>query len=116
MLALTYVYQLLCSFRYLFARQATWGVFCLVVLGIIGTHHPEGLSSLCQFWQMGERDYHRLLHFFHSTAWSLEPLVTHWSQLVLHQEVAVTVEGRIVLLGDHTYVVKDATRMPGVVT
>lgn len=116
MLALPYVYQLLHSFRYLFARHATWGVFCLVILGMIGTHHPEGISSLCRFWQMGEADYHRLLHFFHSSAWSLECLVTHWSQLVLDQQVAVTVGGRTVLLGDHSYVVKDATRMPGVVT
>ena len=32
------------------------------------------------------------------------------------QHVAVMVQGRTVLLGDHTYVVKDARRMPGVVT
>lgn len=116
MLALSYVYQLLHSFRYLFARHATWVVFCLVILGVIGTPHPEGVSAWCRFWQMGEPDYHRLLHFFHSSAWSLDPLVTHWSQLVRHQAVAVTVAGRAVLIGDHTYVVKDATRMPGVVT
>jgi len=42
--------------------------------------------------------------------------VTHWSQLVLHQEVAVIGEGRTVLVGDHPYVVKDATRLPGGVT
>lgn len=35
---------------------------------------------------------------------------------MLDQQVTVTVEGRAVLLGDHTYVVKDARRMPGVVT
>jgi hypothetical protein len=34
----------------------------------------------------------------------------------LSQHVAVEVEGRKVLLGDHTAVVKDARRMPGVVT
>jgi hypothetical protein len=42
--------------------------------------------------------------------------VRHWSHLVLSQQVAVSVEGRAVLLGDHTAVVKDARRMPGVVT
>ncbi len=34
----------------------------------------------------------------------------------MDQQVTVRVEGRAVLLGDHTYVVKDARRMPGVVT
>ena len=32
------------------------------------------------------------------------------------RHVAVMVQGRSVLVGDHTYVVKDARRMPGVVT
>lgn len=116
MLALRYVYQLLHSFRYLFARHATWGTFCLLILGLIGTHQPDGISAVCRFWQLGEPDYHRLLHFFHSSAWSLHALVVHWSQVVLSQQVAVTVAGRVVLVGDHTYVVKEARRMPGVVT
>jgi hypothetical protein len=35
---------------------------------------------------------------------------------VLNPHLAVEVEGRHILLGDHTAVVKDARRMPGVVT
>jgi hypothetical protein len=34
----------------------------------------------------------------------------------MHQQVAIRVQGRAVLIGDHTAVVKDARRMPGVVT
>lgn len=116
MLALNYLYQILSTFRHLFSRRSTWVSFCLVILGLIGNHHTDGLSSLCRFWRMDEADYHRLLHFFHSSAWCLDALVAHWGHCVVSQRVAVTVEGRAVLLGDHTYVVKDAMRMPGVVT
>lgn len=116
MLALTYLYQMLATFRHLFSRHTPWVLFCVVILGFIGTPHLDGLTSLCRFWLMEEADYHRLLHFFHSSAWSLDALVSHWSHLVLSQQVAVTVHGRVVLLGDHTAVVKDARRMPGVVT
>jgi DDE superfamily endonuclease len=116
MLALHYLYHMLGTFRPLFARHTPWVLFSLVVLGLIGTSHMEGLSSLCRFWLLEEADYHRLLHFFHSSAWCLDTLVTHWSHLVLRQQVAVTVQGRAVLLGDHTMVSKDARRMPGVVT
>jgi hypothetical protein len=42
--------------------------------------------------------------------------VAHGSGLGVDQQVTVRVEGRAVLLGDHTYVGKDARRMPGVVT
>jgi hypothetical protein len=93
-----------------------WRLFCLIIIGFVATPHLEGLSSLCPFWLSHDADYHRLLHFFHSTAWQLEPLIAHWRGLVLSQHVAVEVQGRQILLGDHTAVVKDARRMPGVVT
>jgi hypothetical protein len=114
--ALLYLYQMLETFRHLCSRRTPWLLFCLIISGFIVTPHPEGLSSLCPFWLAHDSDYHRLLHFFRSSAWQLEPLIAHWSGLVLSQHIAVVVEGRHVLLGDHTAVVKDARRMPGVVT
>ncbi len=65
---------------------------------------------------MEEPGDHQLLHFFHASAWCLDAVVVYWSRLVMAQHVAVMVQGRPVLVGDHTYVVKDARRMPGVVT
>jgi hypothetical protein len=114
--ALSYLSQLLSTFRHLFARHLPWTMFCAVIFGFIGSHHVEDLTSLCRFWHMDETGYHQLLHFFYSSAWCLEAVAAHWSHLVLAQHVAVMVQGRTVLLGDHTYVVKDARRMPGVVT
>ena len=114
--ALLYLYQMLHTFRSLFARHLPWVTFCVVILGFIGSYHLEAVTSICRFWHMDEIGYHRLLHFFHSCAWCLDALVAHWSGLVLDQQVTVMVEGRAILLGDHTYVVKDARRMPGVVT
>lgn len=114
--ALSYLYQMLHTFRHLFSRHLPWTLFCVVILGFIGSHHVEAVTSLCRFWHMDVTGYHQLLHFFHSSAWCLDAVVAHWSRLVLAQGVAVTVQGRTVLLGDHTYVVKDARRMPGVVT
>jgi hypothetical protein len=114
--ALPFLYQMLDTFRHLFSRRTPWLLFCLMMIGFIVSPHPEGLSSLCPFWLAHDADSHRLLHFFHSSAWQLEPLIAHWSALVLGQHVAVGVAGRYILLGDHTAVVKDARRMPGVVT
>jgi DDE superfamily endonuclease len=114
--ALSYLYQMLSTFRHLFARHLPWTMFCAVILGFIGSHHVEAITSICRFWHLDETGYYQLLHFFHSSAWCLDAVVAHWSRLVLAQHVAVMVQGRTVLLGDHTYVVKDARRMPGVVT
>jgi hypothetical protein len=59
-----------------------------------------------------QRVYHRLLRFFRSTAYGYGELLDAWQRYVLSQEVTVEVEGRSVLLGDHTHVVKDGGRMP----
>lgn len=114
--ALLYLAQMLVTFRPLFTRQLPWTMFCAVILGLIGSHHVEGITSRCRFWSMDERGYHQLLHFFHASAWCLDAVVVYWSRLVVAQHVAVMVQERVVLLGDHTDVVKDARRMPGVVT
>ena len=114
--ALLYLFQLLSTFRPLFARHLPWTMFCAVILGFLGSHHLEAITALCRFWPMKEPGYHQLLHFFHASAWCLDAVVVYWSHLVVAQHVAVTVQGRPVLVGDHTYVVKDARRMPGVVT
>lgn len=114
--ALTSLYQMLHTFRHLFSRHLPWSTFCLVILGFIGSPHIEAITSICRFWHLDVSGYHHLLHFFHSSAWCLDAVVAHWGSLVLDQHVTVMVQGRAVLLGDHTYVVKDARRMPGVVT
>lgn len=113
---LTYVYHALGSFRSTFSRHRTWLVFVMIVLGFLGATEMIGVSSLCRFWGLDVHGYHRLLHFFRSTAWSLEALVDRWSAFVLSQQIAILVATRTVLIGDHTYVAKDGRRMPGVVT
>ncbi len=54
--------------------------------------------------------------FFRAKSYRLATLYATWQRYVLSQEVAVEVEQRCVLLGDHTHVVKDGGHMPGVVS
>lgn len=104
------------TFRGCFARERTWVVFCMVILGFIGANEMIGVTSLCRFWGLGETGYKMFLNFFRSSAWSLPSIVFFWGQFVLSQNKLVFVGGRVVLQGDHTFVPKDGRRMPGVVT
>jgi hypothetical protein len=54
--------------------------------------------------------------FFRSKAYRYGELLATWQRYVLSQQQAVELQGRCVLLGDHTHVVKDGARMPGVVS
>jgi hypothetical protein len=91
-------------------------MFCIVVLGFIGTDELIGVTSFCRFWGFGEKAYSALLHFFRYSVWSSEMLIFQWAAFVLSQNETVLVQGRAVLLGDHTYAPKDGRRMAGVVS
>jgi len=110
------VYHGLRCFRSAFSRERSWLLFCAVVLGLLAAPEMIGVSSLCRFWGSGERGYHRLLHFFRSQAYRREGLLEVWQRYVVARAARVEVDGRCVVLGDHTHVVKDGGRMPGVVS
>jgi hypothetical protein len=88
----------------------------MVILGFIGATDMTGITSFCRFWGLGESAYYAFLNLFRSEAFSLYMLICHWTNFVLAQNETIMVEGRAVLLGDHTYAPKDGRRMPGVVT
>ncbi len=113
---LRYVYHALESFQSVFSRQRSWLLFAAVVLSFLAAPEMVGVTSMCRFWLGDERGYHRLLHFFRSKAYGYGELLGAWQRYVLSQAAGVEVEGRCVLLGDHTHVVKDGARMPGVVS
>ncbi len=113
---LGYLYDALIDFRKVFSRHRSWLIFVMIVLGFIGSSEMVGVSSFCRFWLLDTPGYHVLLHFFRSTAWNLNTLLEHWFVFVLSQEQSLLSQGRLVTLGDHTYVPKEGRRIPGVVT
>lgn len=54
--------------------------------------------------------------FFRARSYRLSSLREAWHRFVLSKAIGVEVDGRLVLPGDHTHVVKDGGRMPGVVS
>ena len=113
---LGYIYKSLEEFRNVFSRQSAWLIFVMVVLGFMGATEITGVSSFCRFWLLDVNGYYCLLRFFRSDAWSLEQLTQRWGQFVLAQGETVKLNGRAVVLGDHTHIPKDGRRMPCVVT
>ncbi len=115
---LIFFFNSLRFFRSLFSRERTWLLFCMVIIGFIGSFEVVGVSSFCRFWGTGTNVYIALLNFFRSNAWSLNILICQWATFVLQQNVVYMLEhsGQAVLFGDHTYVAKNGRRMPGVVT
>ena len=93
MLALRYVYQLLHSFRSLFARHATWVTFCLIILGLLGTHHLEGVSAVCRFWQWASQT-------ITACCFSIRRWPRHALESARVKPPGGRVAGRVVLVGE----------------
>ncbi|MBM4103742.1 MAG: transposase [Planctomycetes bacterium] len=99
-----------------FSRQATYCWFVVVFAGLILRTDTFGVSSIIRALALAPETYPCLLHFFHSTAWSIETIMPIWWRWLVQQNVAYRVADRLVMLGDHTKTPKDGRKMPAVTT
>jgi hypothetical protein len=99
-----------------FSRQTTYCWFVLVFVGFILRTDNFGISSIIRALTLAPENYTCLLHFFHSTAWDVEGIMSIWWQWVVKKDVAYRINNRLVIVGDHTKTPKDGRKMPAVTT
>lgn len=74
-----------------------------------------GVTSIVRDLSLPSCSYETLIHFFHSTAWSLDEIRSTWCRVVRRMAPLYTLEdGRIVFIGDGVKQPKEARKMPGV--
>ena len=113
---LKYLENFLRAMRPAFSRQATFVWFVIVFVGFLLRNDTFGVSSIVRALSLMPESYTCLLHFFHSTAWTVEELMTLWWGWLAARKVAYQTGGRLVLVGDHTKAPKDGRKMPAVTT
>jgi len=104
------------SLRPAFSREATFSLFIIAVIGIMLRDDTYGVTSIVRALSLDQSVYPCLLHLFHSSAWNKDCLFLKWTKFVLSEGMAHEVNGRIVLVADHTKQPKDARKMPEVTT
>lgn len=100
------------SLRPAFTRDATFTLFVVASAGIMLRYDDYGVSSIVRALALAPSAYPCLLHLFHSTAWDKDRLLLAWMGFLLREGVALEVNGRAVVLGDHTKQPKDGRKMP----
>lgn len=73
-----------------------------------------GVTSILRDLALHPRGYETLIHFFRSSAWSLDSLRRTWLEVVQRVAPLFLIQGRVVLVGDGMKQAKEARRMPGV--
>jgi len=103
------------TLRPAFTRYRTFVWFAVSLAGMTVRDDHMGVTSYIRTLGLKESCYGRLLDFYHSSAVNLERLTSLWTELILRlNPLVITVNGRIILVGDGIKVAKSGRKMPGV--
>ena len=114
MAVLSYLETVLTSFRCCFKRSAAYHWFVVVICGLMVRTDHLGVSSVIRGLGLPGSRYECLIHFFRSTAYSLNKLRKVWYSIVRKSGALYQINKRNLLIGDGTKQPKEGRYMPGV--
>ncbi len=107
------VFQLLALFRSQFTREATFIWFVVIIFGFLLRFDHYGVSSFVRWLNLPASSYPLLLNFFHSSAWSSGELMMQWIALSQERFSLVSLNDRLLVLGDGIKISKESQCQPG---
>jgi DDE superfamily endonuclease len=106
--------QILLQFRPVFSREATFEWFVLLFWGVVLSTQAPAVTSYLNALGLGEGYYHQALHWFHSSAFSVDALCTVWGNWLSEHRQVEQLRGQRLYVGDGIKVGKEGRKMPGV--
>jgi hypothetical protein len=106
----------LSEFRAVFRRQVTFDWFVLSLWAFLLHFEGSGLSSIIRYFGLAPCEYYNLLHFFHSSAFSVQALCARWVEVLGLKAPVLQLEGQPVYVVDGLVAAKAGKKMPGVKT
>lgn len=106
--------QILLQFRPIFRREATFEWFVLLYWGTMLSTQPPAVTSYLNALGLGEGYYHQALHWFHSSAFSVDSLCRAWEEWLSAHRFVSRLQGERLYVGDGIKVGKEGRKMPGV--
>ena len=111
---MNFIESVLCRFESCFSRKAAFRWFITITIGLMLRSDKLGVTSVIRDLSLSPGCYDSMIHFFRSSAWSLENIRVRWFSIV-KESFPVYKEGRFcVLVGDGVKQPKEGRRMPGV--
>ena len=101
-------------FRDCFTREAAFKWFVIIVVAFMRRSDFLGITSVIRDTMLDGNCYESMLHFFYSSAWSLDALRLKWYSIVKDSGFFLKRCNRCVLVGDGVKTSKEARFMPGV--
>jgi len=106
--------EILSCFRSCFTRKAAFNWFVILAMGMMLRSDHLGVTSVIRDLALWPDCYETMIHFFHSSSWKLDSLVSRWYQIILHFAPLYREGGRAVPVGDGVKQAKEGRFMPSV--
>ncbi len=106
--------NILIKFDSVFAYEATFNWFVIVVFGFIIRFDHSGVTSFIRQLYLDPVHYDALPLFFRTASRSIDNLLTHWVSMCVTLFPTIQFNGRLLLIGDGIKISKEAFKMPGV--
>ena len=110
-------WRLVSQLRGAFSRERTFYWAVIIIMGFsVREDFLGGVSSFVRCLGLNPKCYHRILHFFESTAKNYDELARRWVEVVLKffDPFLLSVNGRHVIVIDGIAIPKEGKKMPGV--
>lgn len=111
---LNFIEKVLCYFESCFSRKAAFRWFVTITIGLMLRTDKLGVTSVIRDLSLSPGCYEPMLHFFRSSAWSLDGIRKRWCLAVREYAPLYREDGLHVLVGDGVKQSKEGHRMPGV--
>lgn len=109
-----HINRILLQFRDCFKRTATWKNFIIVIMGFMLRTSNAGITSMVSSLSLRPESYYLIRHFFMSTAYETDDLYDKWIKTGPQEAPLTYISNRLIMLGDHIKVSKEARRMPDI--
>lgn len=106
--------QIVIQLRPAFRREATFQWFVILLWGIVLSPQAPAITSYLNALGLGEEYYAQALHWFHSSAFSIDALCQCWGRWLAEHPNVRRLQGQRVYVGDGIKVGKEGRKMPGV--
>lgn len=111
---LNFIDKVLCHFESCFSRKASFCWFIIITVGLMLRSDQLGITSVIRDLALVPGCYPSMIHFFRSSAWSLESIRSRWFSAVKEHSPLYKEGNFHILVGDGVKQSKEGRRIPGV--
>lgn len=104
--------EILNDFKICFSRQASFNWFVIIILGFMLRSDLLGVTSVIRDLNLSHSSYATMIHFFHSSSWTIESIAKKWAEIVKGFAPIYKENDMTILIGDGVKASKEARRMP----